>query len=411
MGKAMDETAKSGRDGANVAAAPDLAAVAAQIVDEFPLVLEQTSLVLLDVNPEHLHAFWTLAPDDVARADAAFPADAGAAEPVIRLRRLHAGGAAEVLATLPMAGGTQGDARFAVANDDETYQAELGLRNESGGWVLLARSNQARLPRPVGIPIPHWTGEDRRSAIPPASLAPASVPSLPSAPSAVPKPTGPDVTDVASGAQPRRVPLLASAPEPLPTPGTRPARWVLAMATAGGSSAASPTTGPATLAAPEGASLELGADPHPNLAPAAEPPLVRPWQPAIPVDWHWANEAEPSPEDTGAVAWGAPGLPGSAGARPSPASIEPEPDTAAQREPPGPISSFALGRGPEAPVVEAEVLVHVSASPGTLVDLYGRPLRVGPSGRSTLRFPVSDLDTLERLLGSPADPEGPTGRG
>ncbi len=404
----MDETAKSDRDGTNAAAAPDLAAVAAQIAEEFPLVLEQTSLVLLDVDPEHLHAFWTLAPDDVARADAAFPAGGGA-EPVVRLRRLHAGGAAEVLTTLPMAGGPQGDARFAVANDDATYQAELGLRNRHGGWVLLARSNQTRLPRPVGIPIPHWTGEDRRSAIPPpASLAPDSVPS---APSAIPNPTGPDVTDVGSGAQTPRVPLLASAPEPLPTPGTRPARWVLAIATAGGSAAASPTTGPTTLAAPEGASLELGPDPHPNLAPAAEPPLVRPWQPAIPVDWHWANQAEPSPEDTGAAAWGAPSLSDSAGARPSPAPVEAAPDTAAQRAPPGPISSFALGRGPEAPVVEAEVLVHVSASPGTLVDLYGRPLRVGPSGRSTLRFPVSDLDTLERLLGSPADPEGPTGRG
>jgi hypothetical protein len=51
--------------------------------------------------------------------------------------------------------------------------------------------------------------------------------------------------------------------------------------------------------------------------------------------------------------------------------------------------------------------VHVSASPGTLVDLYGRPLRVGPSGRSTLRVPVTDLALLERLLGWPANGEGP----
>ena len=58
-------------------------------------------------------------------------------------------------------------------------------------------------------------------------------------------------------------------------------------------------------------------------------------------------------------------------------------------------------------MVEAEVLVHVSASPGTLVDLYGRPLRVGPSGRSTLRVPVTDLALLELLLGWPANGEGP----
>jgi hypothetical protein len=60
-------------------------------------------------------------------------------------------------------------------------------------------------------------------------------------------------------------------------------------------------------------------------------------------------------------------------------------------------------------MVEAELLVHVSASPGTLVDLYGRPLRVGPSGRSTLRVPVTDLALLERLLGWPANGEGPIG--
>jgi hypothetical protein len=58
-------------------------------------------------------------------------------------------------------------------------------------------------------------------------------------------------------------------------------------------------------------------------------------------------------------------------------------------------------------VIEAELLVHVSAQPGTLVDLYGRPLRVGPSGRSSLRVPVTDLTLLERLLGRPTDREGP----
>jgi hypothetical protein len=69
-------------------------------------------------------------------------------------------------------------------------------------------------------------------------------------------------------------------------------------------------------------------------------------------------------------------------------------------QPPGPISSFALGAGPEAPVIEAEVLVHLRARPGTLVDLFGRPLRVGPSGQATLRVPVTDFALLPRLLGA-----------
>ena len=241
----MDETAKSDRDGTHAAAAPDLASVAAQIAEEFPLVLEQTSLVLLDVDPEHLHAFWTLAPDDVLRASAAFPAGDGGVERVIRLRRLHAGSAAEILTTRAMADSLQGDARFAVAHDDATYQAEFGLRNGHGGWVLLARSNRARLPRPVGIPIPRWTGDEARSVLPPPTgLAPNSTPdSTPentrNVPSTAAQPPRPQVTDVASGVQPPSMPPPAGVPEQRPTPGTRPARWVLAVATAGGSSAAS----------------------------------------------------------------------------------------------------------------------------------------------------------------------------
>lgn len=69
------------------------------------------------------------------------------------------------------------------------------------------------------------------------------------------------------------------------------------------------------------------------------------------------------------------------------------------RQPPGPISSFALGEGPEAPMIDAEVLVRVRARPGTLVDLFGHPLRVGPSGETTLRAPVTDLALAAQLLG------------
>jgi hypothetical protein len=55
--------------------------------------------------------------------------------------------------------------------------------------------------------------------------------------------------------------------------------------------------------------------------------------------------------------------------------------------------------------------VHVSGPPGSLVDLYGRPVRVGPSGRSTLRLPVVDLALLEGLLAWPAQTgEGPAGK-
>jgi hypothetical protein len=163
-----------------------------------------------------------------------------------------------------------------------------------------------------------------------------------------------------------------------------------------------------------GATSEARAEP--GLADA-QPPLDRPWQPAVRIDWPWVDPAGPPPDNPDAASWGALALPvaalaaGQAGPEPEPELQRTEVplDTATRTQTRGPISSFAVGRGPDTPVVEAELLVHVSARPGTLVDLFGRPLRVGPSGRSTLRIPVTDLASLEQLLGSPADGQRPTG--
>lgn len=407
--------------------APHLAAVAAQIAEAFPLVLEHTSLVLLDVDPGHLHAFWTLAPEDLARARAAFPGGGGVPEAVIQLQRLHAGGGAEVLATLPLGGQTQGDARFALANDNATYRSEIGLRRGDGGWVLLTRSNQARLPRPVGVAIPVWTGEEPPPAPQSADARPpeakSSAPEPPRPPSAqaaiggegtpAARPGGPAPSD-AELHLPRgpASPPAAAGAQP-PEPGTRPARWVLALGSAGGLAQEGPTAGggepsPSTPVGPgpESAAAQAAADARQPQGPA---------QPTGRVEAPWAG---PGPAGEGAAALGAPaptGVPAwtqtsvvtVAGSGPAPVVAEGVPGPAAGPEPSGPVSSFVLGRGPETPVIEAELLVHVSAQPGTLVDLYGRPLRVGPSGRSSLRVPVTDLTLLERLLGRPTDREGP----
>ena len=101
-----------------------------------------------------------------------------------------------------------------------TYQAEVGLRNAGGGWVLVARSNQARLPRPVGIDIPAWDGVEPEV---PAQLdRHVQSPVAPSGQvAAVPEPS----PNTASG--------LGLDPAALPALGTRPARWVVAAAAAG----------------------------------------------------------------------------------------------------------------------------------------------------------------------------------
>lgn len=396
MGKTTRTTAESDGEAQDPARTLDLASIAAQIAEEFPLVLEQTSLVLLDVDPERLHAFWTLTPADLARAGAAFPSDGEMPEPVIRLRRLHADGAAEVLSTRPLDAGTRGDARFTLANDGARYQAEIGLHSGHGGWMLLARSNQARLPRPVGVPIPPWTGEEPGPEAERPDRSPTGE-GVPATPVAVPQRRRAD-DDHASGTQLVPGPSPAAARGQPPTPGTRPARWVLESAAAGGLAEA-PSPADASPTAGSNASASLVLD-------GALPPLDRPWQPAIRIDWPWTDPAGPAPEGADTESGGTPAL---SVAAPAPAHhAEPAEGPRDGRIPaqrPGPISSFALGRGPDTPVVEAEVLVHVTASPGTLVELHGRPLRVGPSGRSTLRIPVTDLAILEQLLASPADIE------
>jgi hypothetical protein len=352
----------------------DLAAVAAEVAGTFPLVLAQTSLVLLDVDPGHLHAFWTLAPGDLAQARAAFPAGGGEPQPVVSLRRLHDSGEAEVVTSIPLAGAARGDARFALVNDGATYQAEVGLRNAGGGWVLVARSNQARLPRPVGIDIPAWDGVEPEA---PAQIeSPAESQVAPSGQvAAVPEPS----PNTASG--------LGLDPAALPPAGTRPARWVVAVAAAGlpaevAGSATVPTDEAwvdwAPVIGPQG--LADQAAPPPGLGRSIDPapaPL-------------WPTDASSESES---VSWAqAPDL-----ANPAPSQADDLIQSGPQ--PPGPISSFALGEGPEAPVIDAEVLVRVRARPGTLVDLFGHPLRVGPSGETTLRAPVTDLALVAPLLG------------
>lgn len=345
----------------------DLAAVAAEVAGAFPLVLAQTSLVLLDVDPGHLHAFWTLAPGDLDQARAAFPGWGGQPQLVVSLLRLRGSGGAEVVTSVPLAGAARGDARFALVNDGATYQAEVGLRNPDGGWVLLARSNQARLPRPVGIDIPAWDGVE------PEQPAEVETPAGSGVAPARPAPSVPERF-------PNLAPGLALAPPRPPLPGTRPASWVVAAAgfpvealpSAEAWATWEPAIGPQGLADEDALLPGLGG----YIDTASEP--------------HWPTGALSASES---VAWAqAPDL-----ASPEPAQTDAPGQSRPQ--PPGPISSFALGEGPDTPAIDAEVLVRVRARPGTLVDLFGHPLRVGPSGETTLRAPVTDLALVAQLLG------------
>lgn len=124
-----------------------LLALSEEISREFAPRLEQTALVLYDRDPEHLQAQWHITPQALAEARGLFPGDGSDLRQTLRLCRLDQDGRAEVVASTPQeTGASQGTGQdgFARHGDGAEYACELGLESETGGWLLLARSNRVR---------------------------------------------------------------------------------------------------------------------------------------------------------------------------------------------------------------------------------------------------------------------------
>lgn len=202
---------------------PDLAPPKGSLRPEFPLALETTSLVLYPGAPEELRVRWSLRADDFVSYGAGFPADSSRPEAVLRLRRLCPWGGAETAheIRLRLHGiGGDGDAGFRVDRDYAQFEAELGLINDDGGWLLLARSN--RLQHATGIGLESlgsaaWAarrGDERRGASPPVSSGDACS-ALPVA--AAPESVGPSSLEsrgISESSAPRRELLRISEGRP-----------------------------------------------------------------------------------------------------------------------------------------------------------------------------------------------------
>lgn len=90
---------------------------------------------------------------------AGFPATDGHPEAVLRLRRLRDQGGSDTSheIRLQRAGlGGGGDAAFRVGQDYAQFEAELGLTNGEGGWLLLARSNRLQHATGIGLDGLDW---------------------------------------------------------------------------------------------------------------------------------------------------------------------------------------------------------------------------------------------------------------
>lgn len=125
-----------------------LRTLSAEINRRFPLQLDDTALVLYDLDPEHLQVQWFVTPDDFSSARGAFPGASADLRQVLRLCRLDGEGKTEVVdrvVAVASASTLQGHHRFAPERFGAEYECELGLESGDGGWLMLVRSNRARL--------------------------------------------------------------------------------------------------------------------------------------------------------------------------------------------------------------------------------------------------------------------------
>lgn len=172
--------------------APDLAAPLIALEPVFPLVIHTSQLVLETGAPGEILVHWHLDADEYLGVGHAFPPSGGAPIPALRLRRLHPDGGSEAAAEVRLAlTGTQGDGEreFTVGLDAAQFEAELGLTNDDGGWMLLARSNRlaatSTAPPPAAVhttalPLPPLAtpAAPQPDAAPAPKLTPASLSEL-----------------------------------------------------------------------------------------------------------------------------------------------------------------------------------------------------------------------------------------
>lgn len=105
-------------------------------------------LLLVVRDPYWLHLVWEISPQSVRRAQTALGQAWHAAEPMIRLHRLHPSGASGGFATVVIHGGV--NHWYVNVNDPPgDYRAEIGYGVARGQFYALAKSSEATTPSPT----------------------------------------------------------------------------------------------------------------------------------------------------------------------------------------------------------------------------------------------------------------------
>ena len=382
---------------ASVPPAEELRRVAEEVRLGFPRPLRAPQLVLIDVDPRHLHAFWTL---EAAAVDAARRTFGGGERDVAMVLRVTEAGDAPGGAFDVEVVGLQGQCYVDIWGEERRYRAELGLRRADGVMHSLAPAALVQLPS-VG-PAGQAPGRPAET-VPPAEAAPAAEVLVPPAGVGLPAATPPRPAA-------HELPEPVRHPFPLPPteagvydPELRPA--VPPQVLAGGQPPPSPAAG---ARAPMPAAHEL---PEPVRHPFPLPPT---------------EPGEYAPEDlVGGFLANVPQPPGMPEARTEEVGPIEHAVASAEEQPPAPtagsdvdpasmlplenvltLSSFALGRETVEFEINAELHIVGRVRPGMRLQLFGRPVTLRPDGSFSITrpLPAGALVFSSLLIGDDADP-------
>jgi hypothetical protein len=343
-----------------------LRALSQKISRDYSHQLEHTALVLYDRDPEYLQAQWYVTPEELAQARSAFPGEGADLRQVLRLRRLEEDGRAQIVASVRKGGAEsagEGQEGFALHGDGAEYECELGLESDTGGWLVLARSNRVALPN-GNVPPPQriqpLSGESQATAAPnrdgdwpcehedipvEAALAAVGEPLYPVFPSLEPKILRPSGHSLAA----------EEAPGQRPTEGWR-------------------QQFPDDALQQPARERQYATRVSPDASLASMPPPLLP-----------SSTAPGSPADLLGGCY----------------------------DPRAALSSAAL-RGVQWSAsdldIQAELIVQGRARAGSLIELFGHRVSVGDDGRFYIRHPIEDPMLLSLVVGArpisgPGDPE------
>lgn len=188
--------------------------VAESVRSAFPRPSDACELVLIDVDPHHVHAFWNVPPAAAAGVRSALGLADDSAPLVLRMTEILPDGERGEAFDIEVVG-LQGQYYVDIWGDARRYQADVGLRRRDGSMAPFTRSNIVVLP--AAAPSADHTWREIALPAPPASPPPPARPL-------------PHLATAASAGAPLPSDSHPDAPANLPSPAERDLSGAAAMA-------------------------------------------------------------------------------------------------------------------------------------------------------------------------------------